>query len=130
MLGFPGSSDSEQPACNAGDSGQGQEDPLEKGMATHSRILAWRIPWTEESRGPQSTWSQRAGQDWATNTCTFLLYLESEPYDLYEIQSMTTYFKSGFFKKKHSELRELREFYLSREKIHTDSSSANIYQLA
>ena len=27
----------------------GQEDPLEKGMATHSRILAWRIPWTEES---------------------------------------------------------------------------------
>ena len=32
----------------------GQEDPLEKGMATHSSILAWRIPWTEELRGLQS----------------------------------------------------------------------------
>ena len=31
----------------------GQEDPLEKGMATHSSILAWRIPWTEESGGPR-----------------------------------------------------------------------------
>ena len=30
---------------------EGQEDPLEKGMATHSSILAWRIPWTEESGG-------------------------------------------------------------------------------
>ena len=36
----------------------GQEDPLEKGMATHSSILAWRIPWTEESGGLQSTGSQ------------------------------------------------------------------------
>ena len=34
----------------------GQEDPLEKGMATHSRILAWRILWTEEPGGLQSTW--------------------------------------------------------------------------
>ena len=33
----------------------GWEDPLEKGMATHSSILAWRIPWTEEPGGPQST---------------------------------------------------------------------------
>ena len=32
----------------------GQEDPLEKGMATHSRVLAWRIPWTEEPGGLQS----------------------------------------------------------------------------
>ena len=32
----------------------GQEDPLEKGMATHSSILAWKIPWTEESGGLQS----------------------------------------------------------------------------
>ena len=37
----------------------GQEDPLEKEMATHSSILAWRIPWTEEPGGPQSTGSQR-----------------------------------------------------------------------
>ena len=36
----------------------GQEDPLEKGMATHSSILAWRIPWTEETGGLQSMGSQ------------------------------------------------------------------------
>ena len=37
----------------------GQEDPLKKGMATHSSILAWRIPWTEEPGGLQSIVSQR-----------------------------------------------------------------------
>ena len=37
----------------------GQEDPLEEGMATHSSILAWKIPWTEEPRGLQSVGSQR-----------------------------------------------------------------------
>ena len=37
----------------------GGEDPLEKGMATHSRILAWRIPWTEEPGGLQSRGAQR-----------------------------------------------------------------------
>ena len=37
----------------------GQEDPLEKGMATHSSILAWRIPWTEEPVRLQSMWLQR-----------------------------------------------------------------------
>ena len=40
-----------------------QEDPLEKGMATHSSILAWRIPWTEEPGGLQSTGLQRVGHD-------------------------------------------------------------------
>ena len=40
-----------------------QEDPLEKEMATHSSILAWRIPWTEEHGGPQSMGSQRVGHD-------------------------------------------------------------------
>ena len=37
----------------------GQEDPLEKGMVTHSRILAWRIPWTQEPGGLHSTGLQR-----------------------------------------------------------------------
>ena len=46
----------------------GREDPLEKGMATHSSILAWEIPWTEEPGGLQSMGSQRVGHDWATNT--------------------------------------------------------------
>ena len=42
------------------------EDPLEKEMATHSSILAWRIPWTEESGGLQSMGLQRVGHDWVT----------------------------------------------------------------
>ena len=46
----------------------GQEDPLGKGMATHSSILDWRIPWTEEPGGLQSMGPQRVGHDWATNT--------------------------------------------------------------
>ena len=50
----------------------GGEDPLEKGMATYSSILAWRIPWTEESVRLQSVGSQRVRHDWATNTLTHL----------------------------------------------------------
>ena len=41
----------------------GQEDPLEKGRSTHSSILAWRIPWTEEPGGLQSMGSQRVRHD-------------------------------------------------------------------
>ena len=41
----------------------GQEDPLEKGMATHSSIIAWRLPWTVEPGGLQSLGSQRVGHD-------------------------------------------------------------------
>ena len=41
----------------------GREDPLEKAMATHSSILAWRIPWMEEPGGLQSMGSQRVGHD-------------------------------------------------------------------
>ena len=53
---FPGGSDGKQSACNAGDLGMtlGQEDPLEKGMATLSSIPAWKIPWTEEPGRLQS----------------------------------------------------------------------------
>ena len=46
----------------------GQEDPLEKEAATHSTILAWRIPWTEEPGRLQSMGSQRVGHHWETNT--------------------------------------------------------------
>ena len=42
---------------------RGQEDPLEEGMATHSSILPWRSPWTEEPGGLQSIWSQKVGHD-------------------------------------------------------------------
>ena len=41
----------------------GQEDPLEEGMATHSSVLAWRIPWTEEPGGLQPIRLQRVGHD-------------------------------------------------------------------
>ena len=46
----------------------GWEDPLEKGMATHFNILAWRIPWTEEPSGLQSMGLQRVGYNWGTTT--------------------------------------------------------------
>ena len=46
----------------------GQEDPLEKGMVTHSNILAWRIPWMVEPDGLQSMELQRVEHDWVANT--------------------------------------------------------------
>ena len=56
---FPGSSAGKESTYNAGDTelqlrSLGQEELLEEGMATHSSILAWRIPWTEEPGGLQS----------------------------------------------------------------------------
>jgi len=50
---FPGGSEVKNPPANAGDTGSilGQEDPLEKRMATHSSILTWEISWTEEPCG-------------------------------------------------------------------------------
>ena len=50
----------------------GQEDPLEKEMATRSRILAWEIPWTEEPGGLKSEGSQRVGLDLGTKQATTL----------------------------------------------------------
>ena len=55
-LGLPCGSAGKKSACNVGD--LGWEDPLEKGMATYSSILAWRIPWTIQSMG-----LQRVGHD-------------------------------------------------------------------
>ena len=51
----------------------GQEDPPEKGMAAHSHILAWRIPWSEGPGGLQSIELQRVGHDWVTKTFTLLV---------------------------------------------------------
>ena len=60
-----GGSDGKESACNVGDlhSIPGSEDPLEKGMAIHSSILAWRIPWTKEPGRLQSMGSQRVRHD-------------------------------------------------------------------
>ena len=62
----------------------GQEDPLEKVMATHSSIPAWKIPWTEEPGGLQSMGSQRVGHDWKTNTFTFSFFWMSHRKDTKE----------------------------------------------
>ena len=58
-----------EPPVNARDAVEslGQEDPLEEEMATHSSVLAWEIPWTEEPGGLPCLGSQRAGHDWGTN---------------------------------------------------------------
>ena len=101
-------------ACNAGDLGSilGQEDPLEKEMATHSSILAWRIPWIEEPGRLQSMGSQKVGHDWVTSLhfisttqtyhtvfCTNILqYLCTKPFNYlifelflwYKLQELTS----------------------------------------
>ena len=78
----------------------GQEDPLEKGMTTHSSILAWRITCTEEPGGLTSMGSQRVRHHWVTNTFTFIQwsknfsnsihykrYFISHPVDIFKITS-------------------------------------------
>ena len=66
FYGFPGGSDGKESACSAEIQvwSLSQEDSLEKGMAVHSSILAWRIPWTEEPGGLQAMRSQRVRHDW------------------------------------------------------------------
>ena len=66
QLGFPGDAVVKNPPTKAGDAragSLGQEDPLEEGMATHSNIFAWRIPWSEEPGRLQSLQTQRVGHD-------------------------------------------------------------------
>ena len=63
--GFPSGSNGKESACNAGDPGltPGSQDLLEKGKATHSSILAWRITWIEEPDGLLSVGLKRIGHD-------------------------------------------------------------------
>ena len=67
-MGFPHGSVGKESACNVGDTGSipGSGRSPGGGMATHCSILAWKIPWTVESGGLQSKWSQRIRHDWAT----------------------------------------------------------------
>ena len=70
-MGFPGGPSGKESTCNAGDIEMqvpflGGEDLLEEEMATHSRILAWRFPWTEEPGRLQSMGSQRVRYDLMT----------------------------------------------------------------
>ena len=77
----------------------GREDPLEKEMATHSSILAWRIPWTEELCGLWSTGLQRVGRDWSDLAPALpeveyqLQYWDRREEDGVEILKNDTYFE-------------------------------------
>ena len=75
------SQNGKESACNVGNLGSilGWKDPLEKGKAIHSSILAQRIPRTEEPAELQSVGSQRAGHDWATNTLLFAFLSVTSP---------------------------------------------------
>ena len=69
-VGFPGSTNGKEPACQCRRHSEtqfqslGWEDLLEKVLATHSSILAWRIPWTQEPGGLYSIWSQWVRHNW------------------------------------------------------------------
>ena len=73
-MGFPGSSAGKESACNVGD--LGWEDPLEKGTATHSSILAWRIPWAihevTKSRTRLSNFHLESGRPILKNSIGFV----------------------------------------------------------
>ena len=68
-MGFPGGLDGKASVCNAGDPVRslGWEDPLEKEMAAHSSILAWKIPRMAEPGRLLSMGSQRVGHNWVTS---------------------------------------------------------------
>ena len=77
LMGFPGDSLGKESSCNPGDAGDMGSIPglgrsLEKEMATHSSILAWRISWTEEPGGLQSMVSQRVEHDWSNKHSTLI----------------------------------------------------------
>ena len=69
-MGLPGGSNEKNPPAMQKTQVRslGRQDPLEKGMAAHSSILAWRIPWTEEPGRLQCLGLQRVGHNWVTNT--------------------------------------------------------------
>ena len=66
----------------------GWEDPLEKGMATYSSILAWKIPWTEEPDWLWSTGSQRVGHDWSDWACRRVGLVLNIPCKFISLKSM------------------------------------------
>ena len=83
LCGFPDGSVVKNPPAHAGDVGSipGLGNSLEKETATHSRILAWEIPWTEELGGLQSMGSQRVRHDWVTEHMAHLRHRDDQPED-------------------------------------------------
>ena len=80
----------------------GWEDSLEKGMATHSSVLAWRIPWTEEPGGLQSMGLQRVRHYWVTNTLTTKIRKKTR------VSTLTTTVQYSFESPSHSNQRRKR----------------------
>ena len=106
----------------------GAEDPLEKGMATHSGILAWRIPWTEEPDRlwGHSLWALRVRPDWETNSFTFAKPLGIFPTESFckywymiHVSVLNTWWKTIYTKKFTFKIRK------NRMKIHKIIKMAN-----
>ena len=81
IWGFPGGPSGQELACRCRRLERqvpslSQEDPLKEGTATHSSILAWRLPWTEKPGGLQLTGSQRAGKDWSDLAAAGLIHFD------------------------------------------------------
>ena len=91
FLGFPNGSAAKESSCNMGDlenwvQSLGWENLLEKEMATHSSVLAWRIPWTEE---PDRLWLQRVRHNWVINSLlSYLIYVVCTVYIIFSFKIM------------------------------------------
>ena len=105
----------------------GWDDPLEIGMATHSSILAWRMPWTEKPGGLQSMRLHRVGHDWVTNTFPFQPFLAPGT-GLMEDNFFTDW--GGWFQDDSSILRLLCAlFILLSHQLHLRSSGIRSWKL-
>ena len=93
-MGFPDGSDSKESACNAGDLGLiptlGREDPLDKRMAPHASILAWRISWTEKPGRLPWGYKESDTTEWLTLTILFCPICLSCHISLFFFPSITT----------------------------------------
>ena len=95
----------------------GQEDLLEKEVVTHSSILAWRIPWTEQPGGLQSTGLQRVGHDWATSLTSHTIkglsniLIMEDFFNIDHLQGLV--FHVTYFKKHRSGLKIIPDVTIS-----------------
>ena len=91
----------------------GQEDPLEKEMATHSSTLAWKIPWSEKPGRLQSMGSQRVGHDWVTS---IHFYIDIHIYTIKYFLSTCFYFYTD--KCIHSHIQTMHLIHVNQDHVH------------